>query len=45
LPKKKHVGGGMGRRIDVDSLICSLIVNVTVTQYTSAVNGVSLPTY
>ena len=34
----------MGRRIDADQLIArSVIVNATVTQYTSSVNGFSLP--
>jgi hypothetical protein len=35
----------MGRRIDADPLIArSVTVNAAVTQYTSSVNGVSLPT-
>jgi hypothetical protein len=34
----------MGRRIIMMKLICSLIVNATVTQYTSSVNDISLPT-
>jgi hypothetical protein len=39
-----HESCGMGRCIVMMKLICSVIVNATVTQYTSAVSGVSLPT-
>jgi len=43
--KRLHESCRMVRRIDADPLIVhSVIVKARVTQYTSSVNGVSLPT-
>jgi len=43
--KRLHESCRIGMGIDADSLIArSVIANAMVTQYTSSVNGVSLPT-